>query len=261
MKRGIIAILIALIFLLLNCSNANISLVDSAQLATISIVLRFPDETKVIPPETTYFEVALQREGEKSWVTKGFSKQSGQVQTVSFSVVPGTYRIDACAKGKNELGKPSFLAFGTTNVTVGPNETVTATITLNPIYYDFNETRTQATSTETITLSFTAKVPSPFVSDFQRSAIWLSGSLASAVTGYVSFDLSIAGTEIIDGVEYRLLKFTSKAFTIPSVSATTTYTWQSYLYLNTEKWLEYVHYSPVRYLEVMPGSGVIVVIQ
>jgi len=110
------------------------------------------------------------------------------------------------------------------------------------------------------------KVPTPFFEDFTGSMIWMHGELADALSDWVSFHLSTAGTETIDvslagGVEYTIMQFTSEEFPAPSVTATTTYTWYFGLYSSTDKWIKYTHFSPVQTLTVVPGSGIIISLQ
>lgn len=269
-----IAVLSILAFII-GCTPSLVSPVEETEQPTGQIVIKiaFPTEqTRVIPPETTYFEVALQREGSTSWTTQNFYVEEGTEQTATFTVTPGTYRIDACAKAYSGVGyeEPNqFLTLGTTSVTVNAGETKQATIILCPIYYDFTETATQATSTESVVLRFIMKVPTPFVKDFRGVSIydWLAGELADALSDEVFFTDSVVGTETIDipvagSVEYSLIQYTSDEFPAPSVTATTTYTWYYDLFaLGAGKWRIHRHLSPVQTFTVYPGSGIIVVIQ
>lgn len=266
---------LSILAFIIGCTPSLVSPVEETEQPTGQIVIKvtFPTEqTRVIPPETTYFEVALQREGSTSWTTQNFYVEEGTEQTATFTVTPGTYRIDACAKAYSGVGyeEPNqFLTLGTTSVTVNAGETKQATIILCPIYYDFTETATQATSTESVVLRFVMKVPTPFVEDFTGSSIydWLSGELANVLSDDVFFTASVVGTETIDvpvagSVEYSLIQYTSDEFPAPSVTATTTYTWYYYLFaLGRGKWRIHKHCSPVQTFTVYPGSGIIVVIQ
>jgi len=267
--------LIALVFLVFIIGCTPFLPVEETQPSgQIVIRITFPrQQTKVIPPETTYFEVALQREGSSSWTVQTFSVEEGTEQTAIFTVLPGTYRIDACAKtphsGVLYQTPDQFLALGTTSVTVNAGETKSATVTLCPIYYDFTETTTQVTSTAPVVLSLKMKVPTPFSEDFTRSGIPMYGELANVLSDRVFFQLSTAGTETIDvpqagGVEYTVMQFTSEEFSAPSVTATTTYTWYFDLHVASDKWIQCHHYSPAQTLTVVPGSGsgeIIIILQ
>jgi len=264
---GISLVILGVLVFINGCTSASEETQSAGQ---IVIKVTFPEQqTKVIPPETTYFEVALQREGSSSWTTQAFSVDEGTEQTAVFTVTPETYRIDACAKTYSGVGyeEPNqFLALGTTSVTVNSGETKNATVILCPIYSDFTETTTQATSTASVVLSLKMKVPTPFFEDFTGSMILMHGELADALSDWVSFHLSTAGTETIDvplagGVEYTIMQLTSEEFPAPSVTATTTYTWYFGLYSSTDKWIKYTHFSPVQTLTVVPGSGIIISLQ
>jgi len=269
---GISLVILGILVFINGCTSASEETQSAGQ---IVIKVTFPEQqTKVIPPETTYFEVALQKEGSSSWTTQAFSVDEGTEQTAVFTVTPETYRIDACAKtysgvgyeaGYNE-GPNQLLALGTTSVTVNAGETKSATVVLCPIYYDFTETTTQATSTASVVLSLKMKVPTPFFEDFTGSMNWMYGELGDALNDMVFFELSTAGTETIDvplagGVEYTIMQLTSEEFPAPSVTATTTYTWYFGVYSSTGKWIKYTHFPPVQTLTVVPGSGIIISLQ
>ncbi|MCD6550676.1 hypothetical protein, partial [Thermotoga sp.] len=178
---GISLVVLGILVFIIGCTPSLVSPAEETQPAgQIVIKVNFPEQqTKVIPPETTYFEVALHREGSSGWTVQTFSIEEGTEQTATFTVIPGTYRIDACAKTETGLysGPDRFLALGTTSVTVNAGETKQATIILCPIYYDFTETATQATSTAPVVLSFKMKVPTPFVEDFMTIGGWVRGDL------------------------------------------------------------------------------------
>jgi hypothetical protein len=254
---------------IISCTSVETQPITTENTGQIVIKVTFPEQqTKVIPPETTYFEVALQKEGSTSWTVQPFSKEGGTEQTATFTVTPGTYRIDACAKTQTGLlyGPDRFLAMGTTSVTVNAGETKQTTVTLCPIYYDFTETTTQATSTELVVLSYKMKVPAPFAEDFKGSGIWLKGTLEDAIGHYVSFNLSTVGIETIEvplagSVEYTIMQYTSQEFQAPSVTATTTYTWYSDQYVKPSKWIKYCHVFPDQTFTVIPGSGIIIGVQ
>lgn len=267
---GISIVVLLILAFVIGCTSSVVPPEGETEQPAAKIVIKvtFPTEqAKVIPSETKYFEVALQRQGSTAWTTQGFYAQDGTEQTATFTVTPGTYRLDACAKAYargNSYLPDRFLALGTTSVTVNAGETAQATISLYEIYYDFTETTAEATSTETISLSFKMKVPTAFVTEFTTgSMIWLYGTLRSALTdGYnVSFSASIVGTETINGVQYTTICYTSKNFQAPSVTETTTYDWCTDQAVATSKWKNYYHFSLWQTLTVVPGSGIIVVIQ
>lgn len=183
MRYFVVYSITVILLLLLSCSGPapKPPIPPEEEAGKIIVVLRFPSSeinTKAIPNETGYFEVTLQRQGKEGWRHEDFEREGGETQTATFTVWPGTHRIDVAAKnfcGEEEPGS-RFLAFGTTNVTVRRGETVSATITLYPIGHNFTGTATQTIGSTTTTLSFLISVPTHSAEDFLDFDSWLGGS-------------------------------------------------------------------------------------
>jgi hypothetical protein len=239
---------------------------ENENTGTVYITVSFPEETESletksvtkIPTGTKLFEIAIQKGGESTWMTKVVEGAPGETKTVILNVSEGTYKVHIIAKDLSTV-----LAFGKAeNVIVEKDKITSITVTLHELFFDFSDTLKEASSGELISLEFTLKVPHGFSDDFFHSGIWLHGYITNYLSDNVPF-MATLENEIsqIDGVEYETITFTSGKFNAPIVDLDTEFEWHMGLYITTDKWQNYQFDSQKQILTVKAKvSGISIII-
>lgn len=232
----------------------------------VSITVSFPEETESletksvtkIPTGTNLFEIAIQKDGESTWMIKVVEGAPGETKTVTFSISEGTYKVHIIAKDSSTV-----LAFGKAENVIVEKEKITyITVTLHELFYDFSNTLKETSSGEIISLEFTLKVPKGFSDDFFYSVTHLCGNITNDLSNNVPFSATLEN-EIsqIDGVEYESITFTSESFNAPIVNSDTEFEWYMGLTLPPNKWKNYHFYSQKQIITVEAKvSGISIII-